>query len=243
MSLLLDSAAAAPYTAIVFGTATRLASTTGSGLRKGRDRARMAGRRQRHRYRARCDGAIASGAFVVQSFLDPSTEHFEKDASGTIQVGDPAVKIPVTIVVPKAAAPASGYPVIVNGHGLSNNRGSMLAVANEFARAGFVTIGIDDVLHGARLGLVDEKNNAKGTYATRRHPGRDELALGVLAGLSDFQVIAITCARPFRSGEPGPAGEEPGTRPHGARYGRGRPGAKPIRIANNGTADCRDHRA
>jgi dienelactone hydrolase len=108
---------------------------------------------------------VASGAFIAASFQSAQSNHIERDTSGAFLVADPMAKIPVTIVIPKSPMPVAGYPVIINGHGLSNNRGSMLSLANELARAGFAMIGIDDVLHGSRANIPDKKNNFKGTYA------------------------------------------------------------------------------
>lgn len=108
--------------------------------------------------------AVASGAFVAPSFRNAMTNHFEHDASGAFLLADAGAKIPVTMVIPKSPMPPNGYPVIINGHGLSNNRGSMLSLANELARAGFAMIGIDDVLHGARANIPDKKNNFKGSF-------------------------------------------------------------------------------
>lgn len=108
---------------------------------------------------------IASGAFVAPSFLDPRTRHFERDPlSGEFVLADPDAKIPVTLVIPRRPASPAGYPVVIHSHGLSNHRGSMMAVANELARAGFAMIGIDDVRHGARSGARDDANNFPGSY-------------------------------------------------------------------------------
>ena len=189
--LLLDPALAAPYTAIVFGTETTPSLDDWLGIPTKDETGReWPGGDNPTGIAHDAIGAIASGAFVATSFLDPVSGHFERDADGAIRVGDPAVKIPVTIVIPKAPAPASGYPVVVNGHGLSNNRGSMLALANEFARAGFVTIGIDDVEHGARLGIADVINNSPGTYdGPDGIPDEMSLPLTFFAGLEDFVAI------------------------------------------------------
>jgi hypothetical protein len=132
-------------------------------------------------------GAVASGAFVAPSFRDTKTHRFEKDANGTILVADEKATIPVTLVLPKKPPPAAGYPVVINGHGLSNNRGSMLSVANELCRAGFAMIGIDDVLHGARADIPDVKNNYKGPYqGPDGIPDDLPLAVSFFAGFSDF---------------------------------------------------------
>lgn len=131
--------------------------------------------------------AVASFAMKAPSFLQAATHHFEEDGTGGIRLGSSAELVPVTIVVPKAAPPATGYPVVVHGHGLSNDRGSMLSNANELARAGFVVIGIDDVLHGTRAGVADVTSRFPGTY---RGPDGipDDLpfAVSFLGGFTDF---------------------------------------------------------
>ncbi|HMR73469.1 MAG TPA: hypothetical protein PKD61_00110 [Polyangiaceae bacterium] len=108
--------------------------------------------------------AVVSAAFVAPSFLDPKSGHFATSPTGEFSLANPDATIPVTIVIPKQPPPTDGYPVVINGHGLSNNRGSMLSVANELARGGFVVIGVDDVLHGARQGVKDTENNYPGTF-------------------------------------------------------------------------------
>jgi hypothetical protein len=190
-TLLIDPESAAPYTAIVFGTESTPSLDDWLGTPEKDETGReWPGGDNPTGIAHDAIGAIGSGAFTVQSFLDPTSGRFERDGSGAIRIGDPAQKIPVTIVVPRAPPPPSGYPVIVNGHGLTNNRGSMLALANEFARAGFVTLGIDDPAHGARLGIADQKNNAPGSYdGPDGIPDEMPFTLAFFAGLSDFLAI------------------------------------------------------
>lgn len=130
---------------------------------------------------------VASGAFVAPAFKDPSTNHIEQDQAGNFLVAEPNAKIPVTIVIPKSPMPPNGYPVIINGHGLSNNRGSMLSLANELARAGFAMIAIDDVLHGSRAGIPDKKNNFKGSFVGPDGiPDDYPFAISFFSGFQDF---------------------------------------------------------
>jgi hypothetical protein len=189
--LAIEPESAAPYTAIVFGSQSTPSLDDWLGIPEKDENGReWPGGDNPTGIAHDAIGAIGSGAFTVQSFRDPKSGRFERNPDGSIQLADAAEKIPVTIVIPKAPPPASGYPVIVNGHGLSNNRGSMLAVANEFARAGFVTIGIDDVLHGARAGIADKKNNAPGSYqGPDGIPDEMPFPLAFFAGLSDFVAI------------------------------------------------------
>jgi hypothetical protein len=58
-------------------------------------------------------------------------------------------KAPVLVVKPSTPEPtAAGYPVIIYQHGIFGNRTNSLAVANQMAAAGFVTVSIDLPLHG-----------------------------------------------------------------------------------------------
>jgi len=57
--------------------------------------------------------------------------------------------IPVIITVPNAPTPpGDGWPVVIFQHGITKNRLSTLAIANAYAEAGFVVMGIDMVMHG-----------------------------------------------------------------------------------------------
>jgi hypothetical protein len=58
-------------------------------------------------------------------------------------------KAPILVVKPSTPEPtAAGYPVIIYQHGIFGNRTNSLAVANQMAAAGFVTVAIDLPLHG-----------------------------------------------------------------------------------------------
>jgi hypothetical protein len=132
-------------------------------------------------------GAVANFAMTAPSFLDASTHHFEHDETGAVRLATPSEVVPVTLLVPKAPAPPGGYPVVVYGHGLSNDRGSMLSNGNELARAGFAVIGIDDVLQGTREGLADLKNRFPGTYrGPDGIPDALPFAVAFLGGFTDF---------------------------------------------------------
>lgn len=132
-------------------------------------------------------GLVASFALRAPTFLDPTTKHIERATDGAFHLVDPAALVPVTLVVPSAPPPVGGYPVVVHGHGLSNDRGSMLSYANELARAGFVIVGIDDVAHGTRAGLADQLNRFPGTYeGPDGIPDSLPFAVSFLGGLSDF---------------------------------------------------------
>lgn len=136
--------------------------------------------------------AVASAAFIAPSFINRGTRHFERDQNGEIVLADADIKVPITIVIPKRPAPPEGYPVVIHGHGLSNHRGSMLNIANELARAGFVMIGIDDVMHGTRAGGTrDQVNNFAGSYqGPDGIPDTAPFPVGFFAGFNDFIAMA-----------------------------------------------------
>lgn len=103
--------------------------------------------------------AVGTAVFTAKSWLrtrpakfdDPTLEHatFEKDASGKI-VEQAPVKIWITIAVPNAPMPATGYPTVIIQHGLSSSRAYMMATANRFASKGWMAVAIDSVTFGAR---------------------------------------------------------------------------------------------
>ncbi len=188
---LLLGAAAAPYSSVVFGVSSAVTLTDWLGTPKLDDAGQeWPGGDNPGGIAHDQIGAVAHGAFVAPSFIDKSSKAFERDASGEYRLVDAQATIPVTLVIPKAAAPPGGFPVVVNGHGLSNDRGSMLSVANELCRAGFAVIGIDDVLHGARAGIADALNNYAGGYqGPDGIPDEKPLPLGFFAGFSDFVAV------------------------------------------------------
>lgn len=96
---------------------------------------------------------------------------FARDASGKpIPAPEkPTSKIWVTIVVPTGAMPASGYPVVIAQHGLSSSRAYMMALANTFAKKGWMTVAIDSVTFGARAN--DPKFQVDTTSDWAKAPG------------------------------------------------------------------------
>jgi len=60
--------------------------------------------------------------------------------------------VPMVVTVPNAdsgmSAPPGGWPVVIFGHGLGQNRMNALLVADTLAAAGFVVVAIDFPLHG-----------------------------------------------------------------------------------------------
>jgi dienelactone hydrolase len=59
-------------------------------------------------------------------------------------------QLPVLAVVPLAAPPAQGYPTVLFAHGLGRSKEDLLAIAGGLARAGFASVAVDALDHGAR---------------------------------------------------------------------------------------------
>ncbi len=56
--------------------------------------------------------------------------------------------VPLLLTRPRGEAPESGWPVVVFLHGIGGNRSQMFGIAGTLAAAGFVTVAIDQPLHG-----------------------------------------------------------------------------------------------
>ncbi|MBA3393869.1 MAG: hypothetical protein H0T89_14570 [Deltaproteobacteria bacterium] len=102
-------------------------------------------------------GVVATGTMTIARFRGdetgtnlPDDESFQLDANGIPRVIaiDP---IPVTFILPAAAPPETGYPVIVYGHGLGAGRDQLLSFAEPLTAAGYAIVGIDMAGHGSRF--------------------------------------------------------------------------------------------
>jgi hypothetical protein len=116
-------------------------------------------------------GAVVFGSYEAPWYLGASTAslgHIELDGTGT-PIAKATVTIPFLLTLPKGAGPKT--PILIFQHGLNASRVQVLAVANDYARAGYATIGIDALWHGARRpGARDEK------HAFGKESGPDGLA-------------------------------------------------------------------
>ena len=81
---------------------------------------------------------------------ETTDERFTRDGSGNPIVID-VPSIPFTLVIPAGTPPASGWPVIIQQHGLGGQRDTVLGFAEADAARGFASIGIDAAQHGYRL--------------------------------------------------------------------------------------------
>jgi hypothetical protein len=96
----------------------------------------------------------ALGWVILGSFGAPSFLTATPPAKGKVDLDDggiPIVKgeerIPFMLTLPRAVR---NVPVLVFQHGLNASRAQVAAVANDYARAGYATIGVDAIFHGER---------------------------------------------------------------------------------------------
>ncbi|MFP2900701.1 hypothetical protein [Corallococcus sp. 4LFB] len=74
---------------------------------------------------------------------------------GTLNPAEPRpTRYPFMLFVPAGEAPATGWPVLVFGHGLTSNRTAVLGVANKMTGAGYAVVAMDAVYHGERTSCV-----------------------------------------------------------------------------------------
>ena len=82
--------------------------------------------------------------------LDPTSTHVT--IANPIPVKKSDQTVPIIVTVPNAfsgqSKPASGWPVVIYGHGITRNRLDALAVADTLASIGYATVAIDFSLHG-----------------------------------------------------------------------------------------------
>jgi len=110
-------------------------------------------------------GVIATGTISVVRFRGddtgtdgPEDEAFQLDANGTPRI-IATDRIPITFILPAEPPPASGYPVVIYGHGLGAGRDQLLSFAEPLTSQGFAVIGIDMFGHGSRFDPIDDVAN------------------------------------------------------------------------------------
>jgi hypothetical protein len=110
-------------------------------------------------------GVIATGELTIARFRGddtgtdlPGDETFQLDAAGVPRLV--AIEsIPITIILPAAAPPSAGYPVVVYGHGLGASRDQLLSFAEPLTSQGYALVGIDMAGHGSRYAASDRFAN------------------------------------------------------------------------------------
>jgi pimeloyl-ACP methyl ester carboxylesterase len=121
------------------------------------------------------------------------------------------IQIPLLVTVPNAASaymmaggakPAAGWPVMIFEHGIGRNRTDMLAVADALADVGFVTVSIDQPLHG----LTDPTNPLYATGANPLYAGLSLPATGSIERTFDLDVVNNTTGAAGADGKIDPSG-------------------------------------
>ncbi len=90
--------------------------------------------------------------FLMRSHQVTAGNPFVDGTFDLTRLGAPLdVDIPVWLVTPVMAPPASGYPVVIFQHGLGQQKEDGFLIANTLANAGWATIMIDLPYHGERV--------------------------------------------------------------------------------------------
>lgn len=94
-------------------------------------------------------GRVAFGSFVSPQFLNDQQMIPPQPTGVDVPLPPATNTINFVVWLPAQIEPATGYPVVIYGHGLGDNRfGGPTAMATSLNRAGFAVIAIDAVGHG-----------------------------------------------------------------------------------------------
>ncbi len=102
----------------------------------------------------------------------PLTQSFVDANGSTIVNGPPQVQstatLPLLMTLPNASSgqsmPASGWPVVIFQHGITQNRSNVLAIADALAQAGYAAVAIDLPLHGLEDNTTGLKTDMERTF-------------------------------------------------------------------------------
>ncbi len=101
---------------------------------------------------------------LTQSFVDENGS----DIVSTLPAEQSSKTIPLLMSVPNASSgmsqPASGWPVVIFQHGITQNRTNLLALADAFAQAGYAAVAIDLPLHGLDTNSTGLMTNMERTF-------------------------------------------------------------------------------
>jgi dienelactone hydrolase len=125
--------------------------------------------------------AVGTAVFTAMSYLQVLPGGYNNVAHATFAYDDAGVPIPqapvkiwVTFAIPKGPMPSGGYPAVILQHGLDGSRVFLMALANTFAKEGWIAVAIDSVTFGARAAepgnTVDQANNFAGPGSTYKGP-------------------------------------------------------------------------
>jgi dienelactone hydrolase len=114
-------------------------------------------------------GVIGSGTITIVRFRGddvgtngPEDRTFQIDPTTGIPRVIAVETIPITFILPAAPPPATGYPVVIYGHGLGAGRDALEAFAEPITSQGYALVGIDMFGFGSRYDATDNGNNLAG---------------------------------------------------------------------------------
>ena len=105
-------------------------------------------------------GWVPAGTFKTWIALDETKGTFHADAAN-----GKAADVPFMMTVPKTAAPAAGWPVVIFNHALYRSRADFMGIANTLAKVGLATVAFDTIYHGARSWCTEDAHCDGGTCA------------------------------------------------------------------------------
>ena len=106
-------------------------------------------------------GWVVLGTFDSPRFLSNKTAQLGTIAYDSARQAkqNGTMSVPFLLALPKTVG-AEPLPLVIFQHGLNSSRAQVAAVANDYARAGYATIGIDALWHGDRaVGPLDAVHN------------------------------------------------------------------------------------
>ncbi len=93
---------------------------------------------------------IAFGSFRSPNFLSADGTLPATPTGAPVTLPAATTEVLFHVLLPGSPRPATGYPVILFGHGLDDSRfGAPTLVASTFARSGFATVAMNAVGHGS----------------------------------------------------------------------------------------------
>lgn len=118
-------------------------------------------------------GAFAFGTFSSPNFLNDQQTIPWTPTGQSVSLPSSVNQIYYHVYVPSSAEPATGYPVVIYGHGFGDSQwGGPTAVAPTLAQAGFATIAINTVGHGFGSGSQVIITDPSGKVTTLTAGGR-----------------------------------------------------------------------
>jgi len=118
-------------------------------------------------------GAVGFGSFASPNFLNDQQVIPVTPTGQDVTLPGSINIITFHVFLPSSAQPATGYPVVIFGHGFGDSQwGGPTAMAPTLAQAGFATIAINAVGHGfgplSQVIVTDRSGNVTTLYAGGR---------------------------------------------------------------------------